>query len=197
MDADQLTLELDKDASRRSMERLVVHSSLPRMERFDALPDGWKLDSSWGSPEHGWKPICNGKSLLNGGRKGLLKVKKPTVKESLTVAPPSLHAEMESERAELTEAERKIAAKVTNDLARAKFKEKLLQELMVDLMVCKIEGWSITEYISDLKTLIDETASSILHNGGYGNRSGNDNATKERIWFSPHCLHPDGNLELF
>ena len=24
--------------------------------------------------------------------------------------------------------------------------------------------------------------------GGYGSRSGNDNCTKERIWFSPHCL---------
>jgi len=162
MDADQLTLKIDKDASRRSMERIVVHSSLPRMERFDALPNGWKLDRSWGSPEYGWEPICNGKSLLNGGRKGLLKVEKPTVKESLTVAitPP----EPEPERIDLTPSEIKVAAKITNDLARAKFKEKLLQELMVDLMVCKIEGWSITDYISDLKTLIDETAFSITHN---------------------------------
>lgn len=32
-------------------------------------------------------------------------------------------------------------------------------------------------------------------NGGYANQSsktrGRENATKERIWFSPHCLHPD------
>ena len=164
MDADQLTLELDRDAPRRSMQRLVVHSSLPRMERFHALPEGWKLDGSWGSPEHGWSPICNGKSLLNGGRKGLLKVEKPTVNDSLTVASPMPSPTPEPERVGLTDGERKAVAKVTNDLARAKFKEKLLQELMVDLMVCKIEGWSITDYVSDLKTLIDETASSILHN---------------------------------
>jgi hypothetical protein len=24
--------------------------------------------------------------------------------------------------------------------------------------------------------------------GGYGNRSGNQNKHRERIWFSPHCL---------
>jgi len=133
------------------------------MERFDALPNGWKLDRSWGSPEHGWEPICNGKSMMNGGRKGLLRVVKmnsqPIVDSCPAPAPPP-----EPERIELTADETKEAAKITNDLARAKFKEKLLQELMVDLMVCKIEGWSIAEYISDLKTLIDQTASSILHN---------------------------------
>src|SRR5690606_26220641 len=163
MDADQMTLELDKDVPRRSMERLVVHSSLPRMERFDSLPAGWKLDRSWGSPEYGWEPICNGRSLLNGGRKGLLKVEKPTVKESLTVAPTAA-PDPEPTRIELTADERKEAAKAMNELARAKFKERLLQDLMADLMVCKIEGWSITDYISELKTLIDETAFSILHN---------------------------------
>jgi hypothetical protein len=162
----QLQLELvPNSAAVSGCEKvLVVRSSLPRMEQFHALPDGWKLDRSWGSPEHGWEPICNGKSLLNGGRKGLLKVESPTVKESLTVDPPKPSPEPEPERIDLTPSEIKVAAKITNDLARAKFKEKLLQELMVDLMVCKIEGWSITDYISDLKTLIDETASSILHN---------------------------------
>lgn len=34
--------------------------------------------------------------------------------------------------------------------------------------------------------------------GGYGNKSGNDNRHKERIWFSPHCLpvesHQSGRL---
>jgi hypothetical protein len=28
-------------------------------------------------------------------------------------------------------------------------------------------------------------------NGGYG-KEGNGNAKRERIWFSPHCLQPDG-----
>jgi len=34
--------------------------------------------------------------------------------------------------------------------------------------------------------------------GGYGNRGGdNNNRDKERIWFSPHCLAPDHNKNLF
>jgi DNA adenine methylase len=31
--------------------------------------------------------------------------------------------------------------------------------------------------------------------GGYGSQSGNQNANRERIWFSPHCLRPE--LDLF
>jgi len=164
MTARQATLDFTPTAAGQSLAGAsCCASSLPRMERFDALPNGWKLDRSWGSPEHGWEPICNGKSMMNGGRKGLLRVVKmnsqPIVDSCPAPAPPP-----EPERIELTADETKEAAKITNDLARAKFKEKLLQELMVDLMVCKIEGWSIAEYISDLKTLIDQTASSILHN---------------------------------
>jgi DNA adenine methylase len=36
--------------------------------------------------------------------------------------------------------------------------------------------------------------------GGYGSHSdkqGRENATRERIWFSPHCLKPERQLELF
>jgi len=33
--------------------------------------------------------------------------------------------------------------------------------------------------------------------GGYGNRCGNDNRAKERIWFSPHCLPQDNPATLF
>lgn len=30
--------------------------------------------------------------------------------------------------------------------------------------------------------------------GGYGNRTGNQNAKRERVWFSPHCLKPEPEL---
>lgn len=36
-------------------------------------------------------------------------------------------------------------------------------------------------------------------NGGYGNQSagtGRDNANKERVWFSPHCLRPDSKRQM-
>lgn len=34
-------------------------------------------------------------------------------------------------------------------------------------------------------------------NGGYGNRTGNNNAKLERVWFSPHCVQPARDRELF
>lgn len=37
-------------------------------------------------------------------------------------------------------------------------------------------------------------------NGGYGSRGtgrGRDNAAKERLWFSPHCLHAKAQIEMF
>lgn len=30
--------------------------------------------------------------------------------------------------------------------------------------------------------------------GGYGNQSGNENAHRERLWFSPHCIKPEPEL---
>ena len=33
--------------------------------------------------------------------------------------------------------------------------------------------------------------------GGYGNAAGNENAARERLWLSPHCLGSDASLPLF
>jgi len=33
--------------------------------------------------------------------------------------------------------------------------------------------------------------------GGHGNRAGNQNRHRERIWFSPHCLGEEKQLQLF
>ncbi len=35
--------------------------------------------------------------------------------------------------------------------------------------------------------------------GGYGNRSerGKENAARERVWFSPHCVTPEDSVDLF
>lgn len=32
----------------------------------------------------------------------------------------------------------------------------LLKEIGFDLMVCKLEGWSMEDYVKELKSLIDE-----------------------------------------
>lgn len=46
-------------------------------------------------------------------------------------------------------------AKTVNDLARLKFEEQILKEIMFDLMVCEIEGWDKKEYINELKKMLN------------------------------------------
>ena len=40
-------------------------------------------------------------------------------------------------------------------LARNKFQQHILKEILFDLMVCEIEGWDKKEYIKELKTLLN------------------------------------------
>ena len=126
------------------------------IERFEEMPDGWRLDRTWGSPEHGWVPICNGKSLLNGGRKGLLRWSDPGVVDGslrrvVADSMPSVQPKQN-----LSADESRAAAKTINQLARERFKEHMMQDLLFDLTVCKIEGWCSKQYITELKNLIDE-----------------------------------------
>ena len=47
------------------------------------------------------------------------------------------------------------APKVFNRLAREQMKMKLLDDVLVDLMICDLEGWDQREYIEELHELID------------------------------------------
>lgn len=51
-------------------------------------------------------------------------------------------------------------AKAVNKLAREKFKEYLLKEILTDLMICEIEGWCKMEYLNELRNLITEIGES-------------------------------------
>ena len=42
-----------------------------------------------------------------------------------------------------------------NRLAREQMKLRLLQDIRTDMMVCEIEGWDKTEYLNELKELIN------------------------------------------
>ena len=42
----------------------------------DELPVGWKIDKSTGSPLHGYVFATNGRSVINGQKRVLLKVKR-------------------------------------------------------------------------------------------------------------------------
>ena len=41
---------------------------------LDAMPDGWREDITAGSPVHGCVFITNGKSVLNGQKRALLRI---------------------------------------------------------------------------------------------------------------------------
>lgn len=135
------------------------------LEKFQTMPKDWRFDKTFGSPVAGYAPICDGISILKGGKKGLLKIKKQV--------PPKIYQPVKSispkkKNAVITAEQKKITVKLINDLARLKVKELILKDLIFDLMVCKIEGWCAKQYVSDLKTLIDDTANSILRSDSKG-----------------------------
>ena len=119
----------------------------------EEMPDGWREDKTVGSPLSGHIVISNGKSILNGGQRALLRIKEAqyqrntiaTVKQKLTI-------KKEDDEPEVVIDENYV--KTVNELARKKFEHRLLQDIMTDLMICDIEGWDKQEYIKELKQLI-------------------------------------------
>ena len=125
----------------------------------DELPEGWVIGKTAGSPAPNTVFITNGKSVLNGQKRALLKVeakrdintpKKEIVKNHFVEA---------NKMVEKTEMPI-FPAKTVNNLARLKFKEQLLKEIMFDLMVCEIENWDKKAYINELKKLLNSIDTS-------------------------------------
>lgn len=120
-----------------------------KWEIFDEMPHGWKIDKTAGSPQTATVFITNGKSVLNGQKRALLRVQKVPIRQvekEVKVQKTAVVAQKENYE---------FPAKSFNILARKKFQEHFLQEIRFDLMVCQIEGWSKVEYIRELKALID------------------------------------------
>lgn len=46
-------------------------------------------------------------------------------------------------------------AKALNDLARHKTILRLLNDIRIDMEICEIEGWDKTEYLNQIKQLIN------------------------------------------
>ena len=120
---------------------------------LEELPDGWIVDKTAGSPAPNTVFITNGKSVLNGQKRALLRVGTKQVDVSLK----NEKQVIESPRQQVEEKIEIVAfpAKTVNDLARLKFKEQLLKEIIFDLMVCEIENWDKKEYINELKRLLN------------------------------------------
>lgn len=122
---------------------------------LEELPQDWVIDKTAGSPAPNTVFITNGKSVLNGQKRALLKVQaKQDINISKNEIPKVNHFVESNKMIEKTEIHI-FPAKTVNDLARLKFKEKLLKEIMFDLMVCEIENWDKKEYINELKKMLN------------------------------------------
>jgi hypothetical protein len=124
-------------------------------ELLQSLPDGWRIDKSAGSPLCGYEFCTNGKSLLNGQKRALLFVGRKPSEYKRSAQNPFLDVKQEPDIKEYQE----HPAKAVNELARKKFEQRLLNDIMVDLAICEIEGWCKMEYIRELRKLLAGIAS--------------------------------------
>lgn len=123
---------------------------------LETMPDGWQIDKSAGSPLHGYEFVTNGKSMLNGQKRALLLVL-PRQKQLPFAEPetrtPNHIAEPEPKPQQVIDAG---YVRTVNELARQRFKLRLLADIRCDLMICEIEGWAKTEYIRELRKLLND-----------------------------------------
>lgn len=52
----------------------------------------------------------------------------------------------------------KECAEAMNRLAREEMKQKLLNDILIDLTICEIENWDKKQYLRELKQLIQSLA---------------------------------------
>jgi hypothetical protein len=142
--------------------KTAVSTSTSKYRDWDILedlPEGWSIDKTAGSPAPNTVFITNGKSVLNGQKRALLKVE---AKRDINIPKNEIvnhHIVETNKMVEKTEIPI-FPAKTVNDLARLKFKEQLLKEIMFDLMVCEIEKWDKKEYINEIKKILNSIDTS-------------------------------------
>lgn len=130
---------------------------------FDDMPSGWKLDKTCGSPLAGYEFISDGMSILRGGKRGLLRVRKPQMLLGLqeVVSSKMETATLETPEPDPEQSLQLYPARTVNELARQRFKLRLLNDIRCDLMICEIEGWGKMEYINEIRRLINEIGSRV------------------------------------
>ena len=107
------------------------------------------MDNTAGSPAPYTVFITNGKSVLKGQKRALLKI---NAKRDVYISKNEIKEVVA--KIETTD-DVPFPAKTVNTLARKKFQEQLLKEIHFDLMVCEIEGWDKKEYIKELQKLLN------------------------------------------
>jgi len=126
-------------------------------ELYNVLPLGWKIDLTCGSPLFGYDFCTDGKSILNGGKRALVKSIRNGNEEAKFIDKKEENSDKIKEEPIKEEQKKQFVfpSKTVNNLARKKFQEQLLKEIKFDLIVCEIEGWDKKEYIKELKKLIN------------------------------------------
>ncbi len=128
---------------------------------FDSIPEGWVIDRNAGSPLHGHVFITNGKNILSGQQIRALApdpkkaYRQEPEKPFLEVLKEVMHPKQNQEKEKPSRQIDQECRRVLNDLARKKVQEQLLQDILFDMNVCKLEGWDHREYLLELENLID------------------------------------------
>lgn len=112
---------------------------------LNELPHGWQFDKTVGSPVHGYVFATDGKSVIHGQKRALVRASQKEQPPFKPVLLPIKKRIVETVPA---------PPKLVNDLARKRFELRLLADIRFDLSVCEIEGWSKTEYIDELCELL-------------------------------------------
>ena len=126
----------------------------------DVMPEGWVIDKTVGSPLSGHDFITNGKSVLNGQMRALLRVKSlPSGISQLTKPKPMVISEPTKHIDQVIDRD---YVKTVNDLARAKFKKKMLSDILCDMQICEIEGWCKLDYLNEIRELINNLCADVV-----------------------------------
>lgn len=123
---------------------------------FYEIPKGFIFAKHIGSPLAGHVFITNG-SVLKGGKLALLKVHFNQLELSLGSCneqkiDSSVFQSQKSAKNFVFDASQ---ARTVNELARQKFKQRLLNDILIDLTICEIEGWVKSDYIKELQNLLN------------------------------------------
>lgn len=126
-------------------------------QMLDELPNGWRFDKTAGSPVHGYVFATNGKSVINGQKRALIKVARECETHFSHAAPAALQPTTVEPAVHVEPA----PPILVNELARKQFELRMLADIRFDLSVCEIEGWSKKEYINELCEMLKQLGKEI------------------------------------
>lgn len=104
-------------------------------ELYEEPPEGFSIDKHTGSPLSGYDFFTNGKSVLNGQKRVLVKANIPANDVAVNHPTSKMQKPKSKEPKQDPMINRDVRQRV-NVFARERFKVKLLQEIEFDLMVC-------------------------------------------------------------